>query len=60
VERARLRQQASQLRPARLAGSGAALLTVDGLGPSLEASCRQCLSAAQSAIAWTLVPTVVK
>ncbi|KAI7839573.1 hypothetical protein COHA_006699 [Chlorella ohadii] len=51
---------ASAASPSASAGTIAAQPRNDCVMPGLEAGCRQCLKAAQSAISWTLAPVVVQ
>lgn len=68
MERQRLVQLSARRQPALTAltaTSGSACSAPpparnDCVMPGLEAGCRQCLKAAQSAISWTLAPVVVQ
>lgn len=62
LEWERLRQLAAHRQQAGASGSGSSTPpppAADCVLPGLDASCRRCVQAAQSAIAWTLAPTVV-
>jgi hypothetical protein len=70
MERQRMQQLAARRQPALTASPAAskgssrvaagAAPRNDCVMPGLEAGCRQCLKAAESAISWTLAPVVVQ